>query len=190
MIHPVSEHYLRGSLAVVGCVAYVRVMSDCMGAVGRLRSLARAVRTGVLLYISVLSLAGCRQGDTPISETAATATISAVSTPPQAAEAKPANAVRTSIGFRSKHYLDEHFAKHGSEFRGMSKAEYLLAAQTLRDSPVGGSVEEIVRDDGTASRFDRESGAFIAFNRDGTIRTFFKPNDGERYFRRQAQRSH
>ena len=28
----------------------------------------------------------------------------------------------------------------------------------------------------------------IAFNRDGTIRTFFKPNDGERYYRRQAER--
>ena len=72
----------------------------------------------------------------------------------------------------------------------MSKAQYLLAAQTLRDAPVGGDIEEIVRSDGTASRFDKASGAFIAFNHDGTIRTFFKPNDGERYFRRQAQRSH
>jgi pyocin large subunit-like protein len=100
------------------------------------------------------------------------------------------SSVRTSIGFRSGHYLAEHFAKHGREFRGMSKSQYLLAAQTLRDSPVGGDIEEIARSDGTASRFDKASGAFIAFNRDGTIRTFFKPNDGESYFRRQAQRSH
>ena len=47
---------------------------------------------------------------------------------------------------------------------------------------------EAVRRDGVATRFDRDTGAFIAFNTDGTIRTFFKPNDGERYFRRQAER--
>ena len=34
----------------------------------------------------------------------------------------------------------------------------------------------------------RQTGAFVAFNRNGTIRTFFKPNDGERYYRRQAER--
>ena len=30
--------------------------------------------------------------------------------------------------------------------------------------------------------------AFIAFNPNGVIRTFFRPNDGERYWRRQAER--
>jgi len=53
-----------------------------------------------------------------------------------------------------------------------------------------GNIEELRRPDGTTSRFDRSSGAFIAFNSDGTIRTFFKPNDGEAYFRRQARRIH
>lgn len=102
----------------------------------------------------------------------------------------PAISVRTSIGFRSRKQFDEHFAKHGGEFGGVSKQEYLLEAQQLRDAPVGGDVEEIVRDDGSSSRFDRKTGAFVAFNSDGTIRTFFKPNNGESYFRRQAQRSH
>ena len=37
---------------------------------------------------------------------------------------------------------------------------------------------------------ERTSGAFIALNADGTIRTFFKPNNGEAYFRRQSTRSH
>jgi pyocin large subunit-like protein len=132
---------------------------------------------------SIATLSGCQQGEKPVA-------VAAAPTAPQTITQAPANSVRTSIGFRSSHYLDEHFAKHGREFQGMSKAEYLLAAQTLRDSPVGGDVEEIVRSDGTASRFDSKSGAFIAFNRNGTIRTFFKPNDGELYFRRQAQRSH
>ena len=32
------------------------------------------------------------------------------------------------------------------------------------------------------------TGSFIAFNANGVIRTFFKPNDGERYYRRQSER--
>ncbi len=67
-------------------------------------------------------------------------------------------------------------------------AAYLGAAQLLRDAPLGGNVLEVQRRDGVMTRFDRGSGAFLAANRDGTIRTFFKPNDGERYFRRQASR--
>jgi pyocin large subunit-like protein len=45
-----------------------------------------------------------------------------------------------------------------------------------------------VKPHGIVTRFDRRSGAFGAYNHDRTIRTFFKPNDGERYFRRQAER--
>lgn len=93
-------------------------------------------------------------------------------------------------GFRDRTHLDDHYAKHGGEFPGLSKAQYLAMAQTLRDATTGADVLEIIRaSDGVVSRFDRQSGAFIAFDRDGTIRTFFKPNDGEQYFRRQANRS-
>jgi pyocin large subunit-like protein len=106
------------------------------------------------------------------------------------ATTQASSSVRTNVGFRSRKQLDDHFAKHGREFGGVSKQEYLLEAQQLRDAPVGGDVEEIVRSDGSSSRYDRKSGAFLAFNRDGTIRTFFKPNNGESYFRRQAERSH
>lgn len=98
--------------------------------------------------------------------------------------------IRVNIGFRSRSQFNEHFAKHGPEFGQVTQEEYLREAQTLRDAPAGGNVEEIRRSDGTVSRYDRASGAFIAFNADGTIRTFFKPNNGEAYFRRQATRSH
>jgi pyocin large subunit-like protein len=91
-------------------------------------------------------------------------------------------------GFRSRAQLDEHFAKHGTEFGAISKAEYLRLAQELRDAPAGGPILEARRRDGEFSRFDRRRGYFGAYNPDGTIRTFFIPNNGERYFRRQAQR--
>ncbi len=95
-----------------------------------------------------------------------------------------------SIGFRTRELLEEHFGKHGADFHADSPARYLALAQALRDRDAGGDVREMVRADGVISRFDRVSGAFIAFEQDGTIRTFFTPNDGERYFERQAARPH
>src|SRR6185295_9750281 len=80
---------------------------------------------------------------------------------------------RPNVGFRSRAQFNEHYQKHGAEFGRVTQQEYLRAAQTLRDAPVGGAIEEVRRPDGTVSRFDRASGAFIAFNADGTIRTFF-----------------
>jgi pyocin large subunit-like protein len=97
-------------------------------------------------------------------------------------------AVSSSRGFGSPSKLTEHYQKHGAEFDARSQDDYLRMAQALRDKPTPGDVLELKRDDGVICRFDRGSGAFIAFNADGTIRTFFKPNDGENYYRRQAKR--
>lgn len=91
-------------------------------------------------------------------------------------------------GFRSRSAFDEHYAKHGREFGNISQAEYLQRAQALRDAPVGGPILEAVKPGGVFTRFDRHTGAFGAYNRDRTIRTFFIPNDGERYFVRQSKR--
>jgi pyocin large subunit-like protein len=92
-------------------------------------------------------------------------------------------------GFHSRRAFDEHYAKHGHEFGNISQAEYLRRAQALRDTPSGGPVLEADKPGGIVTKFDRRTGAFIAYNADRTIRTFFIPNDGERYFHRQAKRA-
>lgn len=94
--------------------------------------------------------------------------------------------VAAGPGFRSRRLFEEHYAKHGREFGNISPPEYLAQAQALRDAPVGGAILQAVTPDGIISRFDRRSGAFGAYNPDRTIRTFFIPNAGERYFHRQA----
>jgi pyocin large subunit-like protein len=94
----------------------------------------------------------------------------------------------SSVGFADQRRLDEHFDKHGAEFGRITKQEYLRQAQLLRDTKSGGPILEAVRRDGVITRFDQQTGAFIAFNPNGVIRTFFRPNDGERYWRRQAER--
>lgn len=93
-----------------------------------------------------------------------------------------------AFGFYNEDRLMEHYSKHGREFGEITPDEYLARARSLRDAPVGGDVLQIIRGDTVRTRFDRGKGDFIAFDRDLTIRTFFRPNDGERYFRRQATR--
>src|SRR5581483_2985925 len=106
----------------------------------------------------------------------------------RSAPSQRATAADSSAGFRSPERLEEHYEKHGSEFGNITKDEYLRLARQLRDAPADGAVLQFVRDDGVITRFDRRTGSFGAYDPDGTIRTFFIPNDGERYFRRQARR--
>ena len=105
--------------------------------------------------------------------------------PPAVGEAR---ITRPNIGFHSARELTEHYAKHSAEFGNISKREYLERAQLLRDRPAGGAILEQVRADGVITRFDRATGDFLAVNPDGVIRTYFRPNDGEAYFQRQARR--
>ena len=110
---------------------------------------------------------------------------------PAPVEARDPSAARTwgaGVGFADQRRLDEHYEKHGAEFGRISKQDYLQQAQLLRDARLVDPVLEAVRRDGVITRYDRQTGAFIAFNPNGVIRTFFKPNDGERYWRRQAER--
>ena len=135
-----------------------------------------------LLAALALFGAGCRHSNSPAP----------TQTPRQQPSARKdqagANGVRAEIGFATRRKFLDHFEKHGAEFGSISQEEYLRQAQILRDSPAGGEILEAVRADGVITRFDRKTGAFLAFNPDLTIRTYFKPNDGERYFSRQSKR--
>ena len=140
--------------------------------------------------------AACSRRRSPWQRSSSTGPSSATAAQRAAARDLPAasetrdNAVqaRANVGFANERRLDEHYDKHGAEFGRITKQDYLRQAQLLRDAQVGGPVLQTVRSDGVTTRFDRQTGAFVAFNPNGTIRTFFKPNDGERYYRRQAER--
>jgi pyocin large subunit-like protein len=134
----------------------------------------------------LLVLAGAAWFSRPSPAASIPPPVPAVTVP--AAPEVPSAAIRTAIGFGDRIHLTEHFEKHGAEFGRVSIEDYLRAAQTLRDRPAGGEVLESVRTDGVVARFDRASGAFLAFDRDGVIRTFFRPNDGEAYYQRQLRR--
>jgi pyocin large subunit-like protein len=104
--------------------------------------------------------------------------------------AAPLHVKHPDIGFASRQKLVDHYKKHGREFGAVTMEQYLKKAQELRDRPAGGAILETTRSDGVVTRFDRESGDFIAMNGDGVIRTYFRPADGEKYYKRQLGRRH
>jgi len=150
------------------------------------------------------SAAPARDSTAPAGYSAAPAGYSAASAGDSTASARDSTAsardskapasstatVDTRVGFTSQRALDEHYAKHGHEFGSITEVQYLRRAQELRDARAGGDVREAVRSDGVITRFDTRSGAFIAFHQDKSIRTFFQPNDGLRYFERQLDKEH
>jgi len=104
--------------------------------------------------------------------------------------AAPSHVKRPDIGFASRQKLVDHYKKHGREFGAVTMEQYLRKAQELRDRPAGRAILESARPEGVVTRYDRETGDFLAFNRDGIIRTYFRPTDGEAYYRRQLGRRH
>ena len=150
-----------------------------------MRSFAR----WLLLLLCLFLANGCNSQKPTVMRTPPTSANR--STPWQSGQASPTSEPSPlGPGFKSQRKLEEHFQKHGREFNADSPVAYLALAQALRDKPVSADVLEARRPDGTFSRFDKASGSFLACNADRTIRTFFKPNDGERYFRRQINRKH
>ena len=93
----------------------------------------------------------------------------------------------TSAGFRTPHLLEDHFARFGGQFGQISIQQYLHMAQELRDSAPGRNILESKRPDGGGSKFDLKRGWFVSYDGDGTLRTFFIPKDGVRYFDRQQK---
>lgn len=138
----------------------------------------------VLAALALVLLARPVQHGTPTEMRAD----STATTPAESVSTASESNLSAQWGFRTHQLLTEHFHKHGAEFGPIGINTYLGLARKLRDKSVSNDVLETVRADGVVVRYDRSSGAFIAFDRDGTIRTFFKPNDGEAYYKRQMNR--
>lgn len=81
--------------------------------------------------------------------------------------------------------LEHHFAKHGAEMGFATKEEYLRAAQALVR---GGPGVETYQRGGDTLFFKESTDEFAVLSDRGVIRTYFKPNDGRRYWERQKER--
>lgn len=85
--------------------------------------------------------------------------------------------------FRKQQYLDEHFAKHGSEFDYENADEYLAGANRVINDP--NSLYKTEAEDGDHIYYLESTNEFVVVSTDGYIRTYFRPSAGIDYFNRQ-----
>lgn len=82
--------------------------------------------------------------------------------------------------------LERHFRKHGEEMGFATQEEYLHAAQALvRGGP---GVETLRRDGGDTLFYKERTNEFAVLSGRNVIRTYFRPDDGRRYWERQKRR--
>ena len=80
--------------------------------------------------------------------------------------------------------LPDHFARHGRDFKAKNADDYARMAWEFRQRAKADGLLIKVDSEGVERIYDPKSGAFGAYNRNGTTKTFFKPNSGD-YFDRQ-----
>ena len=87
------------------------------------------------------------------------------------------------LTFRNSTLLDEHFEKHGKEFNYATKEEYeKRAAEVVNSSD---SLHKTEKEDGDDIYYNESKNEIVFVSKDGYIRTYFKPKDGNSYYNRQ-----
>jgi hypothetical protein len=118
--------------------------------------------------------------------------------PPSVAKAKPLPQLSTSAvlpaapptrqtwGYLGS--LQDHFDRHGRDFQAKSPDDYAAQAWQFLQRAKRDGLPMKLDTDGTIRVWDGTTGAFAAYNRDGTAKTYFKPGNSS-YWQRQPGRS-
>lgn len=80
--------------------------------------------------------------------------------------------------------LPDHFERHGRDFNAKNADDYARMAWEFRQRAKTEALPTKVDSEGITRIYDPKSGAFAAYNRDGTTKTFFKSGSRD-YFDRQ-----
>jgi uncharacterized surface protein with fasciclin (FAS1) repeats len=83
--------------------------------------------------------------------------------------------------------LRDHFERHGADFNSKDADEYARQAWEFLQRARAEGLPTKLDDDGVIRIFDPKTRAFAAYNRNGTTKTYFKPNSRD-YFERQPGR--
>ena len=89
--------------------------------------------------------------------------------------------------FRSQKLLNQHFEKHGAEFKDdfgyKNAAEYEKGASDVINDPDALFKHEA--EDGDEVYYLEDTNEFVILSTDGYIRTYFRPSGGKKYFDKQ-----
>lgn len=91
--------------------------------------------------------------------------------------------------FASEQIFQKHYNKHAKEFGKISAQEYLERANVFADTPLSDDVVQLVRSDGSISKYCFSTNEFVVVTSDGKIRTYFKPATKEAYWDEELERN-
>lgn len=94
------------------------------------------------------------------------------------------DAPATRLTWGSLGSLQDHFDRHGGDFGAKSPDDYAAQAWRFRERAAAERLPMKLDTDGTVRVFDPKTRAFAAYNRDGTAKTYFRP-DSATYWQRQ-----
>lgn len=134
--------------------------------------------------------ATAKQTDRSAKTTAKTTKKAVKTTAVQTAEpttAATADADYVEYRFRSKKLLEQHFEKHGGEFGddfGYKTArEYEQGASDVINNDE--ALNKTEKDDGDYVYYIEATNEFVVLSKDGYIRTYFRPDQGKKYYDKQ-----
>lgn len=95
-------------------------------------------------------------------------------------ESKP---IESTLKFRNKNLLNQHYEKHGKDMGFASAAEYEAAAAKVPYDPE--VLHKTEAEDGDDVYYIERTNEFVVVSTDGYLRTYFNPDRGIDYFNRQ-----
>jgi len=84
--------------------------------------------------------------------------------------------------------LDDHFARHGGDFHAKDAEDYAAQAHAFLERAKASGLPAKRTGDGELRIYDPASGAFAAYNANGTTKTFFKPGSPGYFDRQEGER--
>jgi hypothetical protein len=93
-----------------------------------------------------------------------------------------------SVTWRRSQTLDTHYKKHGKNLNVTSAEDYAHQASEFRTRAQNEKLPAVVDKDGVTRYYDPKTNTFGSYNPDGTTRTYYKPEEGQEYFRRQMEK--
>ncbi len=154
--------------------------------------------SSVLAAVCGLALASCDNGPSAV-ETRERAEASAqpmamAAMPVEAATAETAaQPVKATITTARDESVDGKikrlFERNGAAFGAASASDYLAKAQAFITSPPAGTETATRRRNGDTLFYQASTNTFAVADRDGVLRTMFKPDDGAAYWAKEKARA-
>jgi pyocin large subunit-like protein len=85
------------------------------------------------------------------------------------------------LGFNNPAALFDHFNRHGKQFGTVDATDYNMMAIKFKENKAK-NIDSIKSNNGEIKRYQASTNTFISLRSDGTIKTFFKPRTGIRYW--------